>query len=457
MQMLPWGANPTTSHQATCPNCGQTVPVHPGFVTWCDACDWNVAPTDTRAPANAVEAVYRSLSRRWSGGLLREMLMQQEPRRSMTLATGGALVLALLVHAVTVGAALVGINLIVTGWPALLVVLGGVLCLGLAWGLAPRPRRAPDGEWVLTRADAPVLHDLVDEVCAKLGARPVQAIVAEPEVNAWVAQHGLLRRGVSLHLGLPLLAALEGDELVALLGHEVAHTVNGDPASGFVLGAAIDSLVLWRYVVQPHWDAEGLMWFAVIPVNLVAIVVGWLLEGYTRVLVQLAWRDSQRAEYLADYLAVGVAGGEAVRKMLEKNLFAPTVRFVVQRLGVGNNHREQGLFDALRQQLALVPQRELERRHRAAELDDATVDNYPSTHGQPPAVSGGTSGCAHAGQLCGRPPRSHPCRTPPPRARYVGADGGPLPQLAIPLAPRRRPSGSPSPGSRRRPRRGATT
>ena len=66
--------------------------------------------------------------------------------------------------------------------------------------------------------------------------------------------------------------------------------------------------------------------------------------------------------------------------IFQKSLVAPTVRYVVQRLAVGSNNTERGLFDALRSQLALVPARELERRRRAAEQDDAALDTtHPPT------------------------------------------------------------------------------
>ena len=44
-----------------------------------------------------------------------------------------------------------------------------------------------------------------------------------------------------LFIGLPLFAILDDAERVSVLGHELAHGVNGDPTRGFVVGTAMIS------------------------------------------------------------------------------------------------------------------------------------------------------------------------------------------------------------------------
>ena len=45
-----------------------------------------------------------------------------------------------------------------------------------------------------------------------------------------------------LTLGMPLIAASNGQELVALIGHEMAHSVNGDATRSYIVSSALDTL-----------------------------------------------------------------------------------------------------------------------------------------------------------------------------------------------------------------------
>ena len=54
-----------------------------------------------------------------------------------------------------------------------------------------------------------------------------------------------------LRLGVPLLTILDGQEVVALVGHELAHQVNGDATRGLVVGTALETLRRWYYAFTP--------------------------------------------------------------------------------------------------------------------------------------------------------------------------------------------------------------
>lgn len=126
------------------------------------------------------------------------------------------------------------------GWGTVVEALGG------AW---PRPStKDPDADLgpVVTRADAPGLFDLIDEVARGLGAkRPAQVRLTYLPCVGVVAWG----RSRALVVGPPLLYVLNRAELRAVLAHELAHLAKGDAqrssrASRFAtgLGGALDRL-----------------------------------------------------------------------------------------------------------------------------------------------------------------------------------------------------------------------
>ncbi|NUW38495.1 M48 family metalloprotease, partial [Nonomuraea sp. SMC257] len=106
-------------------------------------------------------------------------------------------------------------------------VLLAVLLLGTAWLMRPRLGRLPAGPHLRGRDRAPRLFGLLDRVGAEVGAPPVDVVFVSAEDNAAYARIG--RRGRrALIIGAPLWARLGPQEKVALLGHELSHSSNGD-------------------------------------------------------------------------------------------------------------------------------------------------------------------------------------------------------------------------------------
>jgi hypothetical protein len=88
---------------APCPECGAPMPVHPQYVTWCAACNWNLRPQALPPPANLLEKVYARLGERGSQALF-ESLKEGEsirPGRGPTVLL--AVALATLVHGISLG------------------------------------------------------------------------------------------------------------------------------------------------------------------------------------------------------------------------------------------------------------------------------------------------------------------------------------------------------------------
>jgi Zn-dependent protease with chaperone function len=218
------------------------MPVHEGFVTWCDRCGWNVNSRQPEKSQNPFRIAYRRLGQTQSQVLLERYKKGESLRPSLTLSKFLAGVTATMIHAITLGFTAFGIALIVLGWPYLVAIVGGLLCLGIAWFLRPRPDEMPSE--ILSRAEFPALYRVVDTVVDSLGAPKTYGIVVNEDFNASYGQFGWRRKGV-LSIGLSLWMILDEEEKVALIAHELAHSVNGDAARGFYIGLAMNSLENW--------------------------------------------------------------------------------------------------------------------------------------------------------------------------------------------------------------------
>ena len=264
------------------------------------------------------------------------------------------------------------------GWPHPAAVFWGLVCAGLAWVLRPRVLEMPQD--IVPQEHMPTLYRMTSEIARKLDAPPVDAIVVDEEFNAAFGRAGWRGRKV-LYVGLPLLAILDDQEKLALIGHELAHSVNGDPRRGFFVGTAVASLVEWYAILHPGdvFDTHGEpLGFLMIPFNVVMLGLAKIVWLAAYALSQFLWRNSQRAEYLADYLATQVSGTGSMMSMLRKLHLGRTFTLVVQNIGL--SRRQQSLFDELRQRVQTVPPRELERIRRVEQLELSRLDvSHPPT------------------------------------------------------------------------------
>lgn len=157
-------------------------------------------------------------------------------------------------------------------------------------------------------------------------------IVFDLQFNASWGSDGWRRRRV-LRLGIPLLASLDIRETLALLAHELAHERNGDAQRGVLVGSTLISLSEAVDLFRPHRTPLGAHQWA-----LVMLLTNGLLRacslpfrGLLALQTHLLYRDSQRAEYLADDLSASVAGTDAVIALLDSMLAMRSVELVIRR------------------------------------------------------------------------------------------------------------------------------
>lgn len=391
--------NPTTTsaRPQACPQCTQPLDADPRFTAWCPACEWNLVSEEEATEAAARDA--RTTARERAAAERADRLYWEvvagradTTRRDWLAASA----IAALVHLTTVALAGWGTWLLVTG-SVPLRCLGAVL-LVVVYLLRPRLGRVPSDAGVLRRSDAPALYGLTDRLAAELGAPRVDVIRVDDDFNASMAVVGLRRRSV-LTLGLPFWETLDDRQRVALLGHELAHRINGDHRSGLWLGSAVGALAHWYDLARPRQREEPqtefqLLFVAVdFVVNVFLGLVARLLLQVLLLLDRLTARAGQQAEYRADGLAARAASTEAASGMLTGLLLAEAAETVVLRLRASSSRPRTRRGDAapapdteelwrqLRDHLAALPPLERERLLRRSRHEGHTVDaTHPPTH-----------------------------------------------------------------------------
>ncbi|PRY79382.1 Zn-dependent protease with chaperone function [Yoonia maritima] len=206
--------------------------------------------------------------------------------------------------------------------PVALIVAGGVIAVaalpslgGIFWGglliavgvfLLPARFRAP--ERALRRNDAPRLFKDLDRVSEALGAPKVTVVAVDGSFNAFAAMH---RKEVVLGIGAVLWDASSPEQRLALVAHETAHFVNGDPSRTRVIGFALQMLDKWEMLLEPDFGDAAHAFAA-----LLLLPFRWLVALLNETIRTLLYVQMQRAEYLADALAAEAAGGNAVKQLL---------------------------------------------------------------------------------------------------------------------------------------------
>jgi Zn-dependent protease with chaperone function len=364
--------------EQSCPQCQSSIPVYRDFITWCDNCNWNVQPHEPDPPANVFEAIYVSLGKRLGRGLFQELGRAHSLKPKLTVSQILAFFIALLTHGFSLLVAIAGLVLIFQTGVSCLGLLGLVL-VASAWVVRPRIPQLGKEDEVVPRERVPTLYATLERIAEALGAPRANIVVVDEDWNAAFGRVGWRRKN-TIFIGLPLFTVLDGQERVALLSHEIAHGINGDLTRSFFVGTAIDSLVRWYVIIHPDhiWDPEVGEGFMDLPGNLIRAGLSSIIKLWLYVLANLLWRDSQRAEYLADTMASSVSGTAAMMSMLGKlhlgNTFHMTLHWVCL------NNKGQNLFDELRARALEVPQRELERIKRVERLHESRLDTtHPPT------------------------------------------------------------------------------
>ena len=253
------------------------------------------------------------------------------------------------------------------------VGFSGVLCvvfgLWIAFALAPRLSfKRPDRAQPLPEGAHPKLRALIDDVARSLGEKPPDELYLLADVNAFAARRGAIfgvggRRLIGI--GLPLLSALEEDEIRAVIAHEIGHHLSGDVLLGPFLHRT-------RMAVAVALDRlEGSSFWLHLPFAL-----------YGRVFLRLTRQVSREQELAADSVSRRVTGADAAaRTLVAVERLAPrwTVYFHNEVLPLVDSGHRPPLLEGFRRFLAESELREDVTRvlKRALERGPRDHDTHP--------------------------------------------------------------------------------
>ena len=263
---------------------------------------------------------------------------------------------------------ILGTLLTAATFPNLFVLIVGIVLIGV--GLILLPKRQHRLDDLLERSQLPSTFHLLDQITDRLGTETITHVIVTPDFNAFMLHLGGKR---VIGIGAVLWQATTPQERLAILAHEVAHQVNGDPARTGLTGKALHTLEGWLWFLEPNADellAEIIMYLPLL-----------IVSGIHRLLLRLVFIESQRSEYLADALAAHVAGVQASQSALQKTMLAE--RIELERLGMHANRVPGGLalVDRFASAVKGIADQERDALFSKAKSEKLAVD---STH--PPTV-----------------------------------------------------------------------
>jgi Zn-dependent protease with chaperone function len=379
-----------TTQAGRCPKCGCELVGGGDFVAWCRECGWNVDPSPPE-PAGRLRSWWLDRQNRLALRLAGSLNGRDRIERGGRAVRLAVWLSAAGVHLVTVGLLVVAVVLMLSTWALGVRIVLGLFLLALFVVVQPFRRHSslPEGT-VVSRAEAPVLFDLIDRVSAAVGTTPVSRVIITAEYNASYLKDR--RRRPIMAIGIPLWVVLSPQERVAVLGHELGHRVNGDLRDLAFVHYALATLTHWWHLFHspgtPAWrqnvharptTQRGMVVLAEMLLPLVLFPITLLISALAGALELLAQRQGQRCEYIADQVSALAAGADAAATLTDKLLIAQTcVRELRQ---IVRFQRGTNPWQALAAYVASLPDTEWERLRRLARLRLHRID---TTH--PPSA-----------------------------------------------------------------------
>ncbi|MFC3147013.1 M48 family metalloprotease [Piscinibacterium candidicorallinum] len=197
-------------------------------------------------------------------------------------------------------------GLVALGYPLLYWCLGAAALAFFAWVV--RPKLEFDGE-VLARDDAPALFSLIDDVRAKLDVPGRLEVRLNDEFNASAGESrgwfGLIGTKRVLTLGIPLLAALDADDLRAVLAHEFGHFSRRHGRLGHWIYRARSG---WRQFAALQSEADSILDRA----------AAWYAAQFLPAFERASFAHCRWCEFEADADAASVVGAASFAQALRR-------------------------------------------------------------------------------------------------------------------------------------------
>lgn len=281
----------------------------------------------------------------------------QHGRRTSTSRVGFAkaavaYAVAGVVHLVTAGLFLTGLRLTVLGFRTFFQPWIGLLLLGMAFAMRPRPGRLDPDAPTVREADAPALFALLHRTADIAGVRRVDAVQFTPDFSVSVIHYGLRRRRC-LVLGLPLWAVSPPQQRVAALTQALGRSAPRNVRDGAFVGTALRSLTAGSRAVQEGEPSATPPRINAVALGAAAVADGtrrfdarsrkseWLLwiprtalAATARLLLWLTEPAARRALFEADDASARAASSQAALAALRDRRLARAVSMEMHRLAV---------------------------------------------------------------------------------------------------------------------------
>ena len=326
-------------------------------------------------------------SARRRGEALEERLVQADDLRPGSAARLAAVTFGLAIHALTLLVLAGAVAALLSGiWPLYILALLG---FGIVWVLRPRFGERPGAEW-LRRDKAPRLFAVLDRISESTGAPTPKYVKLDARFNAGTARLGLRHEPV-LILGVPLWQVLDGDERLALLGHELGHQVNGDTTQGLLVATARRSLHEWRVLLYPSSGGapmRGTAGLAQLLVPVILLPFYLTVTGLQKFYGWLQLHVSLRAEFLADDIAAQTASTQAAIALIRKLDAHHSVEAYVTRTKAGRRTSRKApspedameMWIGLQDYVKTIPEHEYVRAARVSEYRGTQIDASHPAH-----------------------------------------------------------------------------
>jgi Zn-dependent protease with chaperone function len=286
-----------------------------------------------------------------------------------------ALALFGLGYRVFLGMLMFAVPIAVTGaiYPSswlLFIVVVGLLIFGLTWFGRSKLEGEPVGE-----QDAPALFAAVDALRKKIRAPRVHQVLLDNDFNAGAAQ--IPRLGIFgwykqvLILGVPLLAALSREQLLAVVGHELGH-----------FSKAHGRLGHWIYRIRLSWEKlnAGLGEEE----SGIGAAVNQFYRWFVPYFGAYSFALARANEYEADAdAALGSDRASAATALAATHIYGGWLekRFwpSLHRLALESSEPPHDAFERMASALRRIPEEELRTLQREAlERASDLVDTHPS-------------------------------------------------------------------------------
>lgn len=353
----------------TCPNCGNNMEDSPGFVTWCEECNYNLDPVGKEEPRTKLDQIYLKLGARMGRAMFNRMMNDSEGEKGAFAERWGALVLATLIHAIAILFLFISIYFIFHWNEGFWNKIFGPFFIVCSWVTRPRLNKIDKKEQLLTRKELPNTFGFLDEMAREFNIKPLHGIVLNGSYNASVMPIGLTGKTI-MTIGLPLFAVLTKEERLSLFSHEFGHIVNKDLKRSTYIGTALQTVGTWYYLLySPEEDAEDA--FSIIA-HFVLKLVAYIPYAIFYALVHLYWQNSQRAEYLADLFEAKVSGTETAVSAIKKLHYSDMFYYTLQKVAL--RKQKDGLIDQFLSNVNSLPEKEVRRLLRKSELEQSRLD-----------------------------------------------------------------------------------